>query len=72
MLTGISLTIVGVWVIVQALAGGLAIRLRQAVTSPLGYTKEPPPRISGGGTRTPTPATVTPIFGSGGSRESVL
>lgn len=31
MLTGLSLLIVGVWVIVQSLAGGLAIRLRQAV-----------------------------------------
>jgi len=72
MLTGISLLIVGVWVIVQALAGALAIRLRQAVTSPPSYTTQPPERMSGGGTRTPTPATVTPIFGSGGSRRSVL
>lgn len=30
MLTGISLVIVGVWVIVQAAAGGLVVRLREA------------------------------------------
>ena len=33
MLTGISLTIIGVWIIVQAAAGGLAVRIRQAATS---------------------------------------
>jgi len=59
MLTGISLLIVGVWIIVQALAGGAAVRLREAVSSP---TR---PRMSGGGTRRNPPA------GSGGSRESV-
>jgi hypothetical protein len=32
MLTGIALTIIGVWIIVQAAAGGLAVRLREMTT----------------------------------------
>jgi len=59
MLTGISLLIIGGWITIQALAGGAAVRLREAVSSP---TRK---RMSGGGTRTNPPA------GSGGSRELV-